>query len=135
MKAPMADQECKRQLALNQTDVLEPSPLIATRRDKEDSCEDVARSCHRGIEQTGTLKCPLCQCGEQRECGPHKDVADAEISSCAERCALRLGTPAHTRIHENHWHRRGYHHADHHHGPHCKYERKLDWRPRCVSRH
>src|SRR6516164_9493511 len=38
--------------------VLEPSPLIAARRDEQERCEDAARASHRGVEQSGAIKGP-----------------------------------------------------------------------------
>ena len=58
-KASMADQERNRRLGLGKTDVLEPSPLIAARRDEHERSEDVACACHRGIEQSGTAQVPI----------------------------------------------------------------------------
>src|SRR5215475_8998367 len=92
----MAHQERKRRLALGKAYIFEPGPLIAAGRHEHERSENIARACHRGIEQSSTLKCPLHQGGEQGEGGPSKEIADDEQDRCSEWRALRPGLPAHT---------------------------------------
>src|SRR3954452_24492296 len=113
-KATVVRQEEKGPLALGKACVLETGPLIAARRYEKKPSENIARACHRGIEDAGSLKCPLHQRGEQRESEPGKEIAGSEPNGCREWRAPRLGVPAHTCISENHWRHRGRHHGDHH---------------------
>src|SRR6516164_8600868 len=99
----MTHQESKRPLAFGKAYLLEPGPLIATRRYEHERAKDVARTGHPGIEQSGTLKRPLQQSGEQRESQPYKQIASYEPNGCSKGRALRRGVSPNTGVHENHW--------------------------------
>src|SRR5215467_15387026 len=135
VKATVAHQEHKRHLALRKAYVMKSGPLIEARCDEYESSGDIARDCHRGVEQTGALERPLHQGRDQRKSDPYKEIASSEPNGCSKRRALRVALSTHASVDEKHWRRRGRHHADHHHGPHSEYRRELHLPPGHVRRH
>src|SRR5215472_10159252 len=123
-KAASAHQKRKRRVALGKADILEPGPLIAAGRYEQEAADYVARACHRVIKQSGTLKRPLHERGEQCASDPDKEIAGTKPKSCREWRVVSRSLSAHTGVHEHHWQRRWRHHADHHHGPHGEYQRE-----------
>src|SRR5215469_18202469 len=101
-KAASAHQKRKRRVALGKADILEPGPLIAAGRYEQEAADYVARACHRVIKQSGTLKRPLHERGEQCASDPDKEIADSEPNSCNEWPVLRFSLSADAGIHEHH---------------------------------